>query len=127
MYDAESPSAYSYTFRKARKDHRCHECRGTIKKGEKYHYHSGIWDGPCSYKICVDCESLRNDMNETIKDWDDKIPFDCLLEHVTECNEPAYIVRFVEYSLERGVNLEAWILKKYGEAKKQLESDVESL
>jgi len=46
--------------RKAIKIHRCCECNGLIKSGERYQRYSGIWrDGPCSYKTCMDCVHLR--------------------------------------------------------------------
>jgi hypothetical protein len=56
----EQPSCYTETLRKARKEHRCCECRETIKPGDSYHYTSGIWDGrACSFKLCAKCEALR--------------------------------------------------------------------
>ena len=61
MCDCEPSEAYGYAERKARKQHRCCECHGTICAGERYHYHSGVQDGrPWSYKVCVDCEELRD-------------------------------------------------------------------
>ena len=49
----------------ARKEHKCCECKRTIKKGEKYSYFFGVWyeDGygkfTGAYKTCLECE----------KDW----------------------------------------------------------
>lgn len=118
MYDAEFPEAYTHKLRKARKEHKCNECFGLIKKGENYHYHSGIWDHePADFKICLDCESLRSDINKTIKDWDDKIPFSCLFEFVSACNEPDWIVRFVASMIKREARVPDWLIKKYNEAK----------
>ncbi len=57
---SEMPDVYRLSERKARKDHQCCECKGVIGKGEKYNYHSGIWNGePASYKVCLDCDALR--------------------------------------------------------------------
>lgn len=54
------PKAFSRVERKARKDHKCCECRRTIEKGEKYFYESGIWDhGPDSFKTCQECYQIR--------------------------------------------------------------------
>ena len=45
---------------KARKQHKCGECRRVIEKGELYTYLSGIHDGdPFSFKTCADCMSMR--------------------------------------------------------------------
>jgi len=49
----------------AKKEHKCCECKGTIKPGEKYSYFFGVWDeyGSGKYaiadKTCLECE----------KDW----------------------------------------------------------
>lgn len=67
MDDCESPSAYRHLERKARKYHRCCECGGVIKPGERYHVHSGIWSGaPGSYKNCADCEVIRCELDECV-------------------------------------------------------------
>ncbi|MBQ7607926.1 MAG: hypothetical protein IJU76_08150 [Desulfovibrionaceae bacterium] len=58
--------AVSYDFCKAemhtaRKEHHCYECGRIIKKGEKYEYARGVWEGDFSTnKTCLDCLSLRN-------------------------------------------------------------------
>lgn len=50
------PSAFSTVTRKARKQHKCCECKKEIQPGELYQYSSGIWDGrPDSYKQCLNC------------------------------------------------------------------------
>jgi hypothetical protein len=55
--------------RKAKKLYRCCECNGLIQSGERYQRYSGIWkDGPCAYKTCLDCVSLRC---ETSRDGDE--------------------------------------------------------
>lgn len=71
----ELPQAYSYKVRTARKNHPCCECNNIIPKGDKYHYHSGVWDfEPNSFKICNRCEELRNKINKG-KDIYDTVPF----------------------------------------------------
>jgi len=57
----EGPEVCSETRPKARKEHRCCECRRIIKKGEQYNNTSGLWDGGWdTYKTCTDCESIRD-------------------------------------------------------------------
>lgn len=44
----------------AKKEHKCTECRGIIKPGDKYEKATGKFDGEFySYKTCPDCISLR--------------------------------------------------------------------
>ena len=61
-YD-DGPEFYSeYNVKKARKDHHCCECRGTIKKGDSYEVIAGMWEGDFQiYKTCLDCQSIRKE------------------------------------------------------------------
>lgn len=44
---------------KARKVHKCSECRGAILPGESYLRTWGIWEGEASvFKRCADCDAL---------------------------------------------------------------------
>ena len=44
----------------ARKAHRCYECRATIEPGDKYHYHTGKFDGRFfAFKVCRRCDYDR--------------------------------------------------------------------
>jgi hypothetical protein len=44
---------------KARKDHKCVECRKTINKGEMYRYEVIKNDDLNVFKTCADCNSVR--------------------------------------------------------------------
>jgi len=58
-FECEGPEAYVLIKRRARKLHKCVECRGAILATETYVIHSGIWDGrPSQYKVCIDCYEL---------------------------------------------------------------------
>lgn len=60
--DAEMPSVFSCEYPKARKEHKCCECRRTIAIGEKYEKVKGIWEGKAKrFKTCLPCASLRDD------------------------------------------------------------------
>lgn len=62
------PSVFNQTKPKARKRHRCCECRGWIEIGERYEYSWGIWDGNAqTYKTCLGCSSLRDDLGKMSK------------------------------------------------------------
>lgn len=54
--DYDPPEFSTTTTRKARKPHRCSECRGTIAKGERYDHSSSKWEGEmCSHDTCLVC------------------------------------------------------------------------
>ncbi|MDY6957822.1 MAG: hypothetical protein SVK08_01560 [Halobacteriota archaeon] len=45
----------------AKKGHKCCECLGEIKEGDKYERFFGVYDvGPEEYKTCLDCTSVRD-------------------------------------------------------------------
>lgn len=57
--DYEYPDVFEQSLVKARKFHRCSECRGWIAVGETYRKTFGVWDGDArSYKTCSDCEQF---------------------------------------------------------------------
>ena len=61
-YDCESPEFITVTTPTARKEHRCCECRGPIKPGEKYENAAGKWDGEFqTFKTCLTCETIRDE------------------------------------------------------------------
>ena len=56
----DGPSFFNETFPRARKVHKCCECNGDIKPGEKYHKASGKWgDRLNTYKTCMPCHNIR--------------------------------------------------------------------
>jgi len=49
--------------RKARKHHKCYECKRVIDIGQKYQYIKGNWDGKwLEFKTCLSCEELRDQL-----------------------------------------------------------------
>ena len=57
--DYERPTVYSQTSPVAKTLHRCSECSGNIRPGEKYTRVWGIWGGDQStHKRCPDCQAL---------------------------------------------------------------------
>lgn len=72
--------------RKARKPHRCVECRGTIAKGEVHHYYSGAWEGSgFSVRRCPECDTLYHRYVSESTCMDDERPaFGELGEHIFE-------------------------------------------
>ncbi|RLJ20013.1 hypothetical protein DJ031_06805 [bacterium endosymbiont of Escarpia laminata] len=50
---------------KARKEHKCYECGGTIKPGEMYERVRAKWDGEMMViKTCQDCVEIRDALSE---------------------------------------------------------------
>lgn len=97
----EFPAVYHMKPRRARKEHRCCECRGKILKGESYNYHSGVWDSQGrSFKVCVDCDLLRDFMNKG-RDIEDRAPFGGLVDDILAVGDPATDRRMVEIMKKR--------------------------
>ena len=94
---SDYPDAYVHAVVKARKTHRCYECRGDIKAGEQYHRHSGIWEGePGRFKVCADCEALRSEVDADNEGGaEDQVYFGELLEHILESWDAKRLRRFV--------------------------------
>lgn len=100
MCDCDLPDVYDHYERKARKQHRCCECRGTINAGERYHDHRGIWNGePGQFKICVDCEELRNEVYHAT---DCCVAFTMLTDEICEYNILELADRFDAAAKKRG-------------------------
>lgn len=58
--DYDLPEFYQTETRKARKPHKCWECRGIIAAGEQYEYARGKWDGDLQvFKTCIRCLEIR--------------------------------------------------------------------
>jgi len=61
-YDGEQASVFEERIRTARKEHRCGECKRTIRKGERYHYASGCWEGSWDHhKTCKQCVAIAKE------------------------------------------------------------------
>lgn len=67
--DDNSPEFCNSVTRKARKDHRCSECRRAIMAGETYEEHSGKWDGGMeTFRWCAHCAAAREILDREIND-----------------------------------------------------------
>jgi hypothetical protein len=54
------PELYNEEYPTARKEHKCCECGGVIKPGQKYHKAKGMWEGEFrTYKTCMPCNNIR--------------------------------------------------------------------
>jgi hypothetical protein len=99
---------YGMKTRKARKVHKCCECRGVIKRGESYHYHHGIFDNePVCYKVCVDCDALREIVDSTAELQEDRTAFECLCDNAQ--NEPANLMAYIRIRMKRGGKIMPWM------------------
>jgi len=84
MGDTDLPSVFSDTVRKARREHKCCECQGIIKPGEKYHIFKGCWEGKWDeFKTCLDCIEVRDEIRSLYRD-DEGPPFGDLGEWARE-------------------------------------------
>ncbi len=63
--EGPTPKFYHLTMRKARKVHKCYECRSEIKPNELYEDVRGCWeDRPLTIKTCSDCIEIREALEE---------------------------------------------------------------
>lgn len=91
----DTVSLHSEHKRKAIKNHKCHECRRVISKGEIYNVEKYLFEGGWScHKTCIDCLSVRKaffpsgfyyerlweDLAEFIHESQGDIPEDCISE-----------------------------------------------
>lgn len=59
--DYDCASVYNSAMVKARKAHKCCECRRVIQPGEQYERVAAIWDGSWShYRTCALCREIRD-------------------------------------------------------------------
>lgn len=100
---SESPSCYRMVVRTARKQHSCCECRGQIQPGERYNYHSGVWDGRAeSFKVCPECDGLRALMDDGAYE-DELTALGCISADISDCdNWRELLGKFVEIKRQRG-------------------------
>jgi len=57
--DSTGPKTFYEKERKARKNYRCNECKGTITKGSHYIYTRGLWTEKYkTYRTCMGCYNL---------------------------------------------------------------------
>lgn len=75
---------------KARKSHRCGECRRMIEVGEHYSYTSGLYDGSWSeFHQCEQCAATVRWLDVVCQGWVYNMIQEDLLSHVT--GEESYI------------------------------------
>ena len=114
---SERPDCYGVKVRKARKPHKCYECGGVIEKGEQYNYHHGVWDHEAaSYKVCTDCDGLREDCDATAEYDGDRTAFGNLCDSAQGMGGE-YFLRYVEIQRKRGAEISDWQLKEEAETK----------
>jgi len=113
---SEFPDFYRNQIRKARKSHRCCECRGTIQPGETYHYHSGKWDGDVeTFAMCVDCNVLIADLNDG-RPFEERTTFNELLEDCSNTGDE-WLSKMVGIMAKRGAKIPDWATERLNEAK----------
>lgn len=106
----EMPEAYALAVPMARKEHKCCECHGVIAKGEKYHRHSGIWDGEAAtYKVCLDCDALRSVVDKNSRYLDEQCPLGGLEESVCEGHDESERAAFRAIKVKRGAGVPEWL------------------
>lgn len=110
----EIAEVYKIDARKARKDHNCVECRGTIKTGEIYRFHHGVFDGSgFSAKVCLECDELRDEVNKTADRYDQ-----CCVGEVCEWASEGgdeLLRKFMDIKIKRGAKVPDWMIQRLSE------------
>lgn len=123
---SDYPEAYICRRPKARKDHKCCECGGTILEGEVYNKHSGIWeDGPDSFKVCVDCDELRYWVDYSVP-YFDRTPLGGLTDSVFNGGEIDDIRTFLKIKEKRRAKIEKWMVDTFDELFNKEENENET-
>lgn len=74
--DYERPVVFVEVTRRARKRHRCGECKGFIAPGCHYHETRGLWDGQWStHKTCGSCYVIAHSLLECFA-------YGCMIENL---------------------------------------------
>ena len=101
-YDCDGPSAFVQTERRARKEHSCYACQETIRRGDRYRYMSGVWDGRgASYRHCLRCAGISDHLGEMARKHNESPPMldlDCGHEYdeVFGCATPLWVCRMAD-------------------------------
>lgn len=113
----EVAEVYEVEPRKARKEHICRDCRGTIKAGEIYRYHHGVFDGSgFSDKVCVECDEMRKEFNRDLP-TDEQICVGQLYEAVfSTWDNLEKMQRFIATKIKRGCPILPWMAQRLEEA-----------
>ena len=92
MSDVFEPDLHRELWPKARKRHKCCECRKTIQPGEKYQLIEGLWDGDCwdRFKTCAECAEMRDNAWRHVSE---AVPFGGLIRACAEDVEGVLNVR----------------------------------
>lgn len=99
--DVDPPRVYSSAKRKARKRYRCQECGGSIERGEKYEYVSGLWQGGWEeHRTCGYCLEIRK--------W-----LDANYECFRECFSLGDLDQAIEDFIESGKTAPGQIFRAY--------------
>lgn len=83
MWDADAVTTefHSQVIRKARKRHKCGECKRFIEPGERYERVVGKWDGDIeTYLTCVHCVGARHWLEIECGGW----LYTCIREDLEE-------------------------------------------
>jgi hypothetical protein len=86
--------------RTAKKAHECIECGRIIESGQRYNYHSGVWDGAgASYKVCLGCDLLRDQLDKGAA-YDERTAFGYLDDTLASVHQGLRVTKDVlrEYS-----------------------------
>lgn len=117
----EIATVYNETeVKRARKEHKCCECDGSIKAGTPYVSIFGVWSGEArTYKQCPECNALMHDIAGETCDTENMSGLTMLYEDVFESDNAEWMERYVVNTKLRGGGLGRgnWMESRLSEAK----------
>lgn len=114
----EWPEWFHVARPKARKQHKCCECRGVIDAGETHLKYSGVWGGEfASHRMCLDCRALMNEVDAGVP-VDEQCGFTGLLECCADIGDE-YLSRLVSIMAKRRAKIPDWAAERLADAKEE--------
>lgn len=104
-YDGDTPKVFESSFKVARKQHTCYECRDSIAEGQRHEVVTGLWgDRWETYRFCEPCSEASREFydgartfgalwNEMGNEWDEGAHVQACVNRLTTVAAKAHMLR----------------------------------
>lgn len=116
----EMPKFFVTLKPKARKEHKCCECRGMIPRGEIYFRYKGLWDGCIQTFIrCADCQAMADEMDKDVALFDEIVPFEGLLEACDNFADDKWLIVMGNIMVKRNAEIPDFVKRRVAKEEEQ--------